>query len=302
LSLRLIASTGVAGRSFLFVMMVGLNLESKETIIRSIEGYVHSCRVEDGGYFFARIPPASLLDTYYAVKILGILGVLPQHPDSLKKFVGRYLEDSSGDIHTWYLASEILIQLDEESDLKRLAAGLTPNVKNSAPLSKPDNLYIEVSSELKHIFEHVSLIRNLNLRLYETEIAAHIHSLRNDDGGYGLGRSTLATTCYALNTLNLLNKTPDNPGQIMEFLKSREKGVYFLEDLFYLVQASAILGQEESNPSNKISFVLDCQCTGGGFARARAMGIPTLEYTCYAVSVLDRLSFLNKAKEVEPMK
>lgn len=36
--------------------------------------YVHSCQVEDGGYFFARIAPSSLRDTCLAVETLHLLG------------------------------------------------------------------------------------------------------------------------------------------------------------------------------------------------------------------------------------
>lgn len=275
----------------------------KQKIMQSILSYVHSCRVDDGGYFFARIRPGSLLDTCYAVKILANIGTSPEHPGSLKEFVSQHVENSSNrDIHALYLASEILRQLGEISDLRRMSSAFGLRTSGPALSLKPDGLYIEVSSELRHVFEYVALLRNLDIDVNETGLADYICSLQNDDGGYGSGRSSLATTYYAIEMLDLLKVVPEERGRMLEFLKRRENGVYFLEDLFYLVHVKSALEEGNDGLSDKTSFVLDCQRAGGGFARARAIGIPTLEYTYYAVSVLDRLAFFNKVKEGEQMK
>ena len=62
--------------------------------------YVHSCQVEDGGYFFARIRPGSLRDSYFAVKTLHMLGQQPCQPAALESFVWSSLrEDTGNDAH-----------------------------------------------------------------------------------------------------------------------------------------------------------------------------------------------------------
>lgn len=278
----------------MFGIMGSSNVDSVEKLVRSIEGYVRSCRVDDGGYFFARIPPGSLLDTYYAVKTLADIGTSIECPESLKEFVIQHVENSTnGDIHGWYLASEILKHLNSPSLLRKMATGFTLHQTESLMALKPDSLYIEVSSELHHIFEYVSLLRNLRVKTSESKLTDYIRSLRNDDGGYGFNRSSLATTYYAIKTLSLLNTLPQDTEQTMEYLDSRMNSVYFLEYLFYLLHARAVLKKGEEDPSDRISFVLDCQRKGGGFARAGLMGIPTLEYTYYAVSSLDQLGFFN---------
>jgi hypothetical protein len=59
-------------------MVTSLTAKKRKEIIRSVQDYIHSCRVDDGGYFFARIPPGSLLDTYYAVMALSMTGSCPK--------------------------------------------------------------------------------------------------------------------------------------------------------------------------------------------------------------------------------
>jgi hypothetical protein len=273
----------------------GLTAEPQVEIINSVWHYVQSCRVDDGGYFFARISPGSLLDSCYAVKTLSLVGSSPEHPEALKAFVLSHVEKSSKhDTHAQYLASEILKELGDAEGLSEMAAGLIPS--KDLGLITRDSLYIEVASELQPVFEYIFLLRNLDLKFDEGEIVSLIRSMQNDDGGYGSGHSSLATTYYAVKTLSLIGALAENVPLTLKLLKRREKDVYFLEDVFYLVSTRAVLGVSDSNPDAKISFVLDCRRKGGGFARARLMGIPTLEYTYYAMSILKHLGFLKNGE------
>jgi hypothetical protein len=72
------------------------------------------------------------------------------------------------------------------------------------------------------------------------------------------------------------------------YLINREKNwqVQFIEDLYWLVEGLANLGEKSNFPDRIIRFIMECQRQNGGFSRATIMGIPTLEYTYYALSIL----------------
>jgi hypothetical protein len=120
--------------------------------------------------------------------------------------------------------------------------------------------------------------------------------LLNPDGGYGRGGfSTLASTFYATEIHKLLEIELRRLTSTRDYLRDKEdkwranfdKGqVDFLENLFWLVKGLANMG-EKSNMLERITgFVMACQRANGGFARTTIMGIPTLEYTFYALSIL----------------
>jgi hypothetical protein len=73
-----------------------------------------------------------------------------------------------------------------------------------------------------------------------------------------------------------------------DYLRKREENwqVQFIEDVYWLVLGLAALGEKTSVPDRVTRFVMMCQRQNGGFSRAIEMGIPTLEYTFYALSIL----------------
>ena len=257
--------------------------------------YIHSCQTEDGGYFFARIPPSGLRDSYFAVKNLLLLGQRPRRPTGVKRFVWALLQEVVGNpVHTCYLAIEILKDLGEDLEaLRHQGEAIEAPLAALDRVSDPSTLYIEVVSELEQVFEAVSVLVYLGVPFDRTAVVGLIASLSNEDGGFGSqGNSSLSTTYYSTRTFALLNYPLRQPERILSFLRRRERDVYFLEDLYYLSVASCILGETLSEPARAISFVLNCQRSSGGFARARPMGIATLEDTYYAISLFKQLGVL----------
>jgi hypothetical protein len=264
-------------------------------LARMAANYAHSCQVEDGGYFFARIPPGSLRDTYFAVRILHMLNEGPRRIGDLKDFLRSSLrEQTNKDAHALYLFNETLGLLGEDSGLLRPAVeGLSESSENLAAAADLDGLYLEVVSELEQVLELVSLLQSFHLSFDRARIMDFVLSLQNSDGGFGgQGISTLATTHYAVRILSMLEHHFNERDRILAFLKVRERDVYFLEDLYYLETARSILDESVLDADRVVSFVMGCQRPGGGFARARPMGIPTLEYTHYAISTLKLLGAL----------
>ena len=66
----------------------------------------------------------------------------------------------------------------------------------------------------------------------------------------------------------------------------------FIEDLFWLVKGLANLGEKSIVPDRVVKFVMACQRRNGGFSRAMILGIPTLEHTFYALSILREIGVL----------
>lgn len=268
--------------------------EVKEAAGKALQ-YVHSCQTEDGGYFFARIPPGSLRDSYFAVKSLQMLGERPRRPADLEYFVRSFLQETVGNpVHTGYLATEIFNCLSKDLEpLRQQTQVIEASLTALQEVTDSRSLYLEVASELETIFEAVSVLLNLGVSFDRTAAIKLIASMSNKDGGFGSrGSSSLATTYYAVRTFALLDYVPKQPERTFSFLKSQQRDLYFLEDLYYLSSSCFILGKTLSAPEQALSFVLNCQRDSGGFARARAMGIPTLEDTYYALSVLKQLDAL----------
>jgi hypothetical protein len=67
---------------------------------------------------------------------------------------------------------------------------------------------------------------------------------------------------------------------------SKQFPVPLIDDLYWLMNGLANLGVNSVYPDRVIKFVMECQRPNGGFSRATIMGIPTLEYTFYAMSIL----------------
>jgi hypothetical protein len=263
----------------------------QETLKRTLT-YVYSCRTEDGGYFFARIPPSSLRDSYFAVEVLKILGKRPLHPESLEQFVRSFLQDTTlQNIRNLYFSTEIFKNIGGNleslrSNYKTVAS--SPWLYNC--LNSSVKLYVEVESELEGVFQTVSSFMSLGIPFDQMAVMRLVSLLLNKDGSFGRrGGSPLATTYDAVRTLTLLGRYPKESECILSFLKRQEQNIYFLEDLFYLSSIYFNLGGKFPKSEWAISFVRECQRNSGGFARARLMGIATLEYTYYAISLFKQL-------------
>jgi hypothetical protein len=266
-----------------------------EDIAKKASHYVHTCQLEDGGYFFARIPPGSLLDSYFAVETLRMLGQRPRRPAALGRFVLSLVNKGLvNDVHGLYLSVAILRDLKKGMEpLRSQGTAIARCLGVLSEVGEPDGLYTEVVSELEKVFEAVSVLVYLEIPFDRKAIVSFISLLENEDGGFGWGGvSSLATTYYAVQTLALLGHPLQQHERTLSLLRQREQNVQFLEDLYYLSSASYVLGESLSDRERAISFVLDCVRSSGGFARARPIGIATLEYTYYAISIFKQLEVL----------
>ena len=265
--------------------------------VSRVAGYVESCRVADGGYFFAQISPASAQDTYFALACLRLLGHEPQDVAGVKRWVEEWRRTPTGvsSVHGVYLLCGLLKELGEELDPARPYARLVVDSENSAGgFGAYEDVYVESASELQATYEAVSVLARLGCPLNRERIEGFLSGFRQPDGGFGTHRSTLPSTYYACASLAHL---PD-PASLMEgagaYLQpcAQKWGVYFLDDVYWLVQGLSLTGGAAAFASQAATHVLACQRPQGGFARAPVIGIPMLEHTYYALQVLDSVGLL----------
>jgi len=272
---------------------------------REVVKYIERCHLEDGGYFFARVPPSNGLDTYFAVKSLSILGVKPDRPDAIANFFLNDIKDGSfGGMTGIFLTVEVLNELGQITDkLRKYAQPRIIALQNKAGgFGALENIDIEVASELQETCRAVKILKIIGADFDARRITGFVSSERNLDGGYGReGRSTLASTYYATAIYRLLGTNQPARTDTLKYLRDSEERwrasfdggrVNFIEDLYWLVGGLDNVGEKSDFPDRNLRFVMECQRANGGFSRATIMGIPTLEYTFYALSILREVGAL----------
>jgi hypothetical protein len=265
---------------------------------RKVVKYIERCHLEDGGYFFARIPPSSGLDTYFAVKSLSILGVKPDRPEAIASFfLNDVRKGTLGGMTGIFVAVEVLNELGRMTDeLRSYARQKIMPLQNSAGgFGAVENIDIEVPSELENTYRAVRILKIIGADFDRDKIIRFVSGFLRPDGGYGgKGYSTLASTFYATEIHKLLGNDTQKLIVTRDYLRKREENwqVQFIEDLYWLYKGLANLGEKPNFPDRTLKFVMACQRVNGGFSRATIIGIPTLEYTFYALSILREIGVL----------
>ena len=259
---------------------------------QKVIGYIEECHLEDGGYCFFRMPPSSGMDTYFAVKSLSILGVKPDQPEAIVRFFLNYIaEGTIGGIIGIFLAVEVLNELGRMTDeLRNYAQPRIMAFQNEAGgFGAYKDIRVEVPSELQNTYRAVRVLKIIGADFDRKKVNRFTFSFLRPDGGYGAkGYSTLASTFYATEIHKLLGVDRGELTITRDYLRKREENwqVQFIEDTYWLVLSLANLNEKTNVPDRAKQFVIMCQRSNGGFSRATIMGIPTLEYTFYALSIL----------------
>jgi len=266
--------------------------ELSHSLRREVTKYIERCHLEDGGYFFARVPPSSGLDTYCAVKSLSILGVKPERPEATADFfLNDVKEGTIGGMTGIFLTVEVLNELGRLTDkVKDVAQTRVMALQNKAGgFGSYQDVDIEVPSELQDTYRAVRILKTIGADFDREKVNRFTSDFLRPDGGYGAkGYSTLASTFYATEIHRLLGMKPAKLSATRDYLRKREESwqVQFIEDVYWLVLSLANLDEKTNVPDRVTRFVMMCQRSNGGFSRATIMGIPTLEYTFYALSIL----------------
>ena len=260
--------------------------------------YIERCHLEDGGYFFARVPPSGGLDTYFAVRSLSILGVKPGRPQAIACFfLSGIVDGTIGGITGVFLAVEVLSALGQMTDKLRNYARLQiMALQNKAGgFGAYQDIDVEVPSELQNTYRAVRVLKIIGADFDKEKVNSFVFSFLRPDGGYGAkGYSTLASTFYAMEIHKLLGVDVGKLNATRDYLRTTEENTQaqFIDSLYWLVLGLANLGEKTNMPYRVLAFVMMCQRLGGGFSRAPVMGIPTLEDTFYALSILRKIRAL----------
>ena len=265
-----------------------LNLNS---LRERVKQYVENCHRDDGGYFFANMPFSSAMDTYYAVKTLSLLGLKPDRPDKIKRFFLRAIKRNSYlGLSGLFSATEILHELNAGVEfLYQYLARLNLLRNSMGGFGVTYNLDYAVVSELETTYRVLSILTRLGRDFDRKQLIEFVFKYRNEDGGFGRNHiSSLASTYYATEIFKLTGYSGMELDLTVSYLRSRENvwNLNFIEDMYWLTNGLFNLGQKIRLTEFIISFVKGCQRENGGFARKDVMGIPTLDDTYYAVSIL----------------
>lgn len=261
--------------------------------------YVESCRVADGGYFFARVAPATAQDTYFALASLRLLERRPEDREGVRRWVEEWRQTPSNvsSIHGAYLVCRLLDELGEDPAAVRPYAQAVAKAENDlGGFGTYKNVYVESPSELQATYEAIWVLIKLGYTVNENRVERFLSLFRQADGGFGVGRSTLASTYYACTTLHLLGASQPLLDDARLYLQRRADrwDVYFVDHVFWLVEGLTLTGGAQRFTTQATTHVLACQRAQGGFARAPIIGIQTLEHTYYALRILHSLGLLRE--------
>jgi hypothetical protein len=269
--------------------------------------YIEDKHLPDGGYFFAKVEPSGGLDTYLAVRILKLLGIRPQKEESILTFWQKEEQEGNLDnitgLFLWFGTLKELdyrLELSESHRqlltrhlqgkelLKKRTFQFTEKGKFGLYDTSPNTLYTDIlEGELKELFYLTTLLCDLKLDFNKQTIIDFVLSLQNNDGGFGQIRdSQISTTYYALKILTLLSYPLKYLSNTAIYTKKEWLKVNYLEELYWVIESLVLLGQPLPSPEQVTLFLYDCRRDNGGFSRSRNMGISTIEYTYYAVSIL----------------
>jgi hypothetical protein len=192
---------------------------------------------------------------------------------------------------------EVLNDLGRLTDgIKNLAQKRIVALQNKAGgFGSYKDIDVEVPSELQDTYRAVRVLKIVGADFDREKVIAFTYGFLRPDGGYGArGLSTLASTFYATEIHKLLGIEAAKLTATRDYLRKREENwqVQFIEDVYWLVMGLANLGEKTNFPDRVVRFIMECQRQNGGFSRATVMGIPTLEYTFYALSILREVGML----------
>ncbi|MEW6770519.1 MAG: hypothetical protein AB1330_03910 [Bacillota bacterium] len=162
----------------------------------------------------------------------------------------------------------------------------------------PKHLWVEATSRLENTFYAVGALTRLGIS-FEAERCARfvtqelLAALETDE------LASLPTVYYAVEVLSALKQPlPQQALPLAHLEKLCRQEVGFLEHWYYLVAALKHLGRIPFLPEKIVAFVLECERTGGGFARSTSScAIPTILNTFYATKILQSLGVLPDRRE-----
>ena len=270
----------------------------------SVIDYVTSRQNKDGGYTFAQWAESSAQDTYYALKILKILGVNPAHSNLTVAFLKRLqnVDGSFDSIKVAYYVIESLRELGAslENSVEKVILSAQSAIRTLGNVE----VNIEAPSELETAHLSLKTLRILGDSAGFNLSPELVLRLKDDDGSFGEGGySRMASVYYALASLKLLGYGMHGLDNTLEWIRGCEypSGGFgrrpmefdpylMLDEIYYGLNALQVLGEVSRFPSENLKLVTKFQNKNGGFRRSIYLGISDFDTTFYALSTISMLS------------
>jgi len=265
----------------------------------------------DGGYSFS-YPlfgvefPSSISETYYALAILNMLQEEPSNKHETLKYLSKIQRpDGRYDSPTVaFYAVKCILLLGEKPKNLGFANSLNAILKASRLFSEQyggqffSADYDVSESPFKLLYYSAKILRLMGLPI--TEDLSWL-SPGNPDGGFGVGRSDVASTYHAIATLYYSDYDVKNLKNSPNFLEScrNESGGYssvfgsfppYIETTYFAIAALQLLGLKAPKPEKHADFIHKLQNGDGGFRRSPYVGISTLCNSYFALKTLTILA------------
>ncbi len=262
--------------------------------------YILERQCQSGGFCFYRLEEPNGADTFYALATLHMLGKTLASEVTRRFLEGTQRADGMYDnLYQAYYAIRGLAYL-------RSAPKQDPRPYLETQIHRFPVENATLETQLKRLDILTDLCTGLCIEIPSEKREAMIDfilSYYNGDRGFGDPASGLLTTAYAVASLARLSY-PVASLETVRFLRACEHPVHgfldvpdmapsFLEHIMAGAIASQVLGYTPRYLEACLRFVIHCQSTNGGFARAPG-GLPTLQDTYRAISTLIRLEALQK--------
>jgi hypothetical protein len=153
------------------------SFEMSHSLRWKVVKYIEQCHLEDGGYFFARVPPSNGLDTYFAVKSLSILGVKPDYPEAIADFFLTNLKEGTfGGMTGIFITVEVLNELGRlTNDIKNYAQTQIMALQNKAGgFGAYQNIDVEIPSELQNTYRAIRVLTTTGANLIGRRLTLHL--------------------------------------------------------------------------------------------------------------------------------
>lgn len=257
--------------------------------------YVRERRCNSGGYCFYRLDEPNAGDTWYALRILTLLGEEVRDDETAAFLMGLQEQDGSYPSYAAALFAGNALAILGKTPRYDITRFLTRGV----PRLNPKTLVIETYSLFDPLHTWVSLFGLSGVPLpepWKDGIADSVLRFRQDLGGFGSPEATLQDTWQAAGILLMLGYPRDELG-IDRFIWSCEDPEFgflgrpgsrppYLEQIYAGVRLSALLEKYPRYAGACRGFIDRCMHHSGGFVRSVFGGSPTLEFTARAVESL----------------
>ena len=236
--------------------------------------------MKEGFTLYEGIPDTK--NTYYGVLILKLLGVEPENIDKTIEWVEYLQRGRMFGLKGLFYRVNILKLLNREPELNERYFERFKSKKKFPSM--------EIA------FMYTSILKTLGYECFDN-ISGWINSHQTKNGGFGVGNSDITQTCYAVESLNMIDPSlihsEDNIINFINTCTASSVYVYtpqsyppYIETVYSGVRINQILGKAVAENDKILKFVENLQNPDGGFRRSPYIGISELEYTYKAIHVL----------------